>query len=39
MGEGGSSGPFGVVTSIQAQTFAGPPSTTVFEHDWGLTAN
>ena len=32
----GSSGSFGIVTSIQVQTFPAPPSATVFEYDWDL---
>ena len=38
-GEGGTSGSFGAVASIQAQNFAGLPSATGFEYDWDLTAN
>ena len=34
----GASGSFGVVTSIQVETFAAPDSATVFEYTWELSA-
>ena len=34
----GSSGSFGIVTSIQVRTFAAPPSATVFVYGWDLSA-
>ena len=34
----GSSGSFGIVTSIRVKTFAAPPSTTIFEYHWHLNA-
>ena len=34
----GASGSFGVVTSIQVETFAAPDSATVFEYSWELSA-
>jgi len=34
----GSSGSFGIVTSIQVETFAAPPSATVFRYEWDLSA-
>jgi len=34
----GSSGSFGIVTSLQVETFAAPPSATVFQYSWDLSA-
>ncbi|KAF9474996.1 glucooligosaccharide oxidase [Pholiota conissans] len=34
----GASSSFGIVTSIHANTFAAPSSTTIFEYNWDLTA-
>lgn len=34
----GSSGSFGIVTSIQVETFPAPPSATIFQYSWDLDA-